>query len=89
MKTHNMVRYSNRKVYSPELSKYLNLNDIRTLVQMGQAVRVTDYDTGRDWTRDVLSSVVGTLDLTPGQLTSIIRLQANALQQASQTQETM
>lgn len=71
-------KYSNRRLYDTSASKYVNLDELATLVRNGEEVEVVDAKSGADLTRPVLVQIVmevqGGLDLFPvGLLHRIIR----------------
>lgn len=78
MKTMNIKRYSNRKLYlvgdkENEIpSKYVTIKDLAQEVKSGTIVNVFDYKTGENITNSVLKSMVGTLDLENDVLISVI-----------------
>jgi polyhydroxyalkanoate synthesis repressor PhaR len=51
-------RYSNRKLYDVDASRYVTLDDIAEMVRRGEDVRVVDYATGGDLTAITLSQVI-------------------------------
>jgi polyhydroxyalkanoate synthesis repressor PhaR len=51
-------RYGNRRLYDTRSSTYVNLADVRTLVQEGRKIRVVDATTEEDVTRRVLTQIV-------------------------------
>lgn len=55
MKTHNLTKYGNRKLYSTKLSRYVNLKDIVAMVQANEDVRVNKYVGNEDVTALTLS----------------------------------
>lgn len=52
-----IIRYSNRKLYSTNLSQYVTLSDIHSMVKSGTQVQVTDKATRADITEKTLSQV--------------------------------
>lgn len=71
-------KYSNRRLYDTDASRYVNLDELAALVRGGEDVRVVDAKSGDDLTRQVLVQIVmelqGGLDLFPvGLLHRIIR----------------
>ncbi len=55
MKSVIIKRYSNRKLYDTDAKKFITLNDIANLLNMGKDVKVVDKDTGKDVTSHVLA----------------------------------
>lgn len=51
-------KYGNRRLYDTAGSRYVNLDDLATLVRKGQEVRVVDAKTGRDLTRVTLTQII-------------------------------
>jgi polyhydroxyalkanoate synthesis repressor PhaR len=71
-------KYENRRLYDTEASRYVNLDDIATMVRNGAPVTVEDGPTGRDLTRETLLQVLlaseGGPELLPvGMLRRVIR----------------
>jgi polyhydroxyalkanoate synthesis repressor PhaR len=82
-------KYSNRRLYDTNQSKYIKLEDLATIVQSGTDIRVVDAKSGADLSRQVLTQVIleqqDRLDVIPIDLLhSIIRAQGT-LQQAPLT----
>lgn len=53
-----IVKYSNRKLYSNTLKKYVNLTYVLDVVKGGQDVVVKDYVTGTDITSQTLTTAL-------------------------------
>ena len=51
-------KYGNRRLYDTAGSRYVNLDDLATLVRKGQEVRVVAAKTGRDLTRVTLTQII-------------------------------
>jgi polyhydroxyalkanoate synthesis repressor PhaR len=51
-------RYSNRKLYDVDASRYITLDDIAELVRQGVEVKVVDYASGADLTALTLTQVI-------------------------------
>jgi len=51
-------KYGNRRLYDTATSRYINLEEIATLVRDGKEVRVVDAKTGQDLTRVTLTQIV-------------------------------
>ena len=71
-------KYGNRRLYDTTDSKYVNLDDLATILRRGEDIRVVDATSEADLTREVLLQVVldlhGGLDFLPaGLLRRIIR----------------
>lgn len=51
-------KYANRRLYNTGSSSYVTLEDLASLVQVGQVFTVTDAKTGEDITRAVLTQII-------------------------------
>jgi polyhydroxyalkanoate synthesis repressor PhaR len=51
-------KYGNRRLYDTSASRYVNLEEIATLVRHGKEVRVVDAKTGEDLTRVTLTQII-------------------------------
>src|SRR4029077_10390978 len=55
-------KYANRRYYDATHSRHLTLDEIRSLIQQGYDLRVTDAKTGADITAQVLTQIILELD---------------------------
>jgi polyhydroxyalkanoate synthesis repressor PhaR len=73
-------KYVNRRLYDTSESRYVNLEDLRRVINTGGEIRVVDQSTGREITTTVLLQIIGDVErsgaplLTPDFLSSLIRL---------------
>jgi polyhydroxyalkanoate synthesis repressor PhaR len=51
-------KYGNRRLYDTSASRYVNLNEIATLVRNGKQVQVVDAKSGEDLTRVTLTQII-------------------------------
>ena len=51
-------KYGNRRLYDTSTSRYINLEEIATLIRNGKEVRVVDAKTGEDLTRVTLTQII-------------------------------
>jgi polyhydroxyalkanoate synthesis regulator protein len=58
-----ITKYKNRKLYSKELSKYVNLNYLLDLVNTNSSFLVLEHNTKKDVTNNTLSEAI--LKLNP------------------------
>lgn len=56
MKT--IKRYPNRKLYDLDRKRYVTLDDIATMIQDGEDVKVVDHETNEDLTSVTLSQII-------------------------------
>lgn len=59
-------KYSNRRMYDTESSRYVNLEEVAALVRGGQEIQVLDAKTGEDLTRHVLTQIIVEESREPG-----------------------
>ncbi len=55
-------KYSNRRLYDMESSKYVTLEDICAMVKKGVIFQVVDAKTGEDLTRTILTQIIFELE---------------------------
>lgn len=70
---HSFKKYSNRKIYSQESSKYVTLGQIIDLIKSGNEVEIISHKTGEDITSEALKEALTLLDLNLDKITLIIR----------------
>ena len=51
-------KYANRRLYDTERSRYVNLEELATMIKAGSEVQIVDADSGADLTREVLLQIV-------------------------------
>ena len=51
-------KYGNRRLYDTAGSRYVNLDDLASLVRQGKDLRVVDAKTGQDLTRVILTQII-------------------------------
>jgi polyhydroxyalkanoate synthesis repressor PhaR len=56
-------KYTNRKLYNPETTKYITLDQLIMLMKNGQKVQVIDHLSGLDITNETLKACVARLNL--------------------------
>jgi len=56
MKT--IKRYPNRKLYDLDRKRYVTLDNIATMIQEGEDIKVIDHETGEDLTSVTLSQII-------------------------------
>lgn len=86
MATHIIRKYANRRLYDPEASRHVTLDEVRAMVVAGDRVRVEDARTGEDITRSVLLQIImereeaGRPLLSADLLEKLIRFYGGAMQ---------
>ena len=51
-------RYANRKLYDPQQSQYVTLEELEEMIRAGREITVTDATTGEDLTAMVLAQII-------------------------------
>jgi polyhydroxyalkanoate synthesis repressor PhaR len=80
-------KYANRRLYDPQASRHVTLDDLRKLIAQGQRLKVIDDKSGEDLTRSILLQIIasqeqfGTPVLSTQLLEAIIRFYGNPIQQ--------
>ncbi len=79
-------KYSNRRLYDTEESRYVTLTEVRTLIVSGVEIQVVDVVSGEDITRQILIQIIfeqeagGQPMFTKELLTQMIRFYGGAFQ---------
>jgi len=55
-------KYANRRLYNTEISSYVTLDDLCTMVKEGEEFVVLDAKTGEDLTKNVLTQIIFELE---------------------------
>lgn len=80
-------KYSNRRLYDPETSSHITLDQVRDLIVAGERVKVEDAKTGEDITRSILLQIIvereeaGRPLLSADLLEQLIRFYGGAMQE--------
>ena len=75
-------KYVNRRLYDTAESRYVNLEDLRRVINAGGEIRVVDQASGKEITTTVLLQIIGEAErsgaplLTADFLSALIRLSA-------------
>ena len=51
-------RYSNRKLYDTQTSRYVTLAQIAAIIRTGDDIQVVDKDTGKDLTAATMAQII-------------------------------
>ena len=70
---HSFKKYSNRKIYSQESSRYVTLTEIVELIKMGDEVEIISHKTGEEITTEALTEALTILKLDLSKMISIIK----------------
>src|SRR4029079_5693270 len=81
-----LKKYPNRRLYDTEISSYITLADVKSMVLKGIDFEVRDAKTGEDLTRSILLQIIleeetgGVPIFSTSTLAQIIRFYGNAMQ---------
>lgn len=87
MSTRVIRKYSNRRLYDPETSSHITLDQVRDLIVSGERVKIEDAKTGEDITRSILLQIIvereeaGRPLLSADLLEQLIRFYGGAMQE--------
>lgn len=87
MSTRVIRKYSNRRLYDPETSSHITLDQVRELIVSGERVKIEDAKTGEDITRTILLQIIvereeaGRPLLSADLLEQLIRFYGGAMQE--------
>lgn len=87
MKIRVIRKYANRRLYDPETSSHVTLDQVRDMIVAGERVRVEDVKTGEDLTRSILLQIIvereeaGRPLLSADLLEQLIRFYGGAMQE--------
>ncbi len=56
--TYVIKRYANRKLYDPQASRYVTLEELADMIRAGREISVMDVTTGEDLTSVVLAQII-------------------------------
>lgn len=68
-----IIRYSNRKLYSKSLKKYVNQAYLIDLVKLDSNFQVLQHDTNNDITANILVSCLGDIEVKKSQVVQLIK----------------
>ena len=81
-----LKKYPNRRLYDTQLSSYITLADVKTMVLSGERFEVRDAKTGEDLTRSILLQIIleeetgGVPIFSAPMLSQLIRFYGHAMQ---------
>jgi polyhydroxyalkanoate synthesis repressor PhaR len=85
--TRVIKKYANRRLYDTSRSRYITLNDLKSLIVSGESIRVVDAKSRENITREVLLQLVAEQEslgrpiLSEAVLTALVRFYGHPLQQ--------
>lgn len=53
-----LIKYENRKIYSKDVNRHVNLDEILEAVKDGEVLRIIEHRTDRDVTSEVLNQAI-------------------------------
>ena len=72
-KTFYITYYKNRKLYSQDASRYVNLAECKDLIDQGYAVKFIAHKSGQDVTEQCLKEMLCKFSISPELLVKLIR----------------
>lgn len=75
--TYEIRYYKNRKLYSPDASRYVNLKECKDLIDAGHIVKFVDHKTGKDVTEHCLKEMICKFSVSQDLLIRLIRRSTN------------
>jgi polyhydroxyalkanoate synthesis repressor PhaR len=68
----HIKKYNNRKLYDTSTSKYVNLDEVKTLILEGHNVVIEDRETGADITAETLARILAEVTVKEIQVSSAL-----------------
>jgi len=72
-----LIKYKNRKIYSQELKRYVNLSELIDQVKKGVDFSVQSYENGEDVTNEVLKQCLLNVNVNTHNLLDMIQKGSN------------
>lgn len=73
MKTIHITYYKNRKLYSQDASRYVNLQDCKEILDAGYAIKFTAHKSGEDVTEHCLKELICKCDISSKVLLKLLQ----------------
>lgn len=73
MKRAKITYYKNRKLYSHDASRYVNLKECKDLIDAGYDVQFVSHETGEDVTEQCLKELIVKCDVSTKELLGLLR----------------
>lgn len=67
-----LIKYKNRKIYSPNLKRYVTLNEVVEGIRNGEEITIRAHETNADVTDDTLKQCLLLSNLNRNDLINII-----------------
>jgi polyhydroxyalkanoate synthesis regulator protein len=70
---YTITYYKNRKLYSHDASRYVNLRECKDLIDAGHAVKFLEHNTGRDVTEHCLKEMLCKFSISSESLIKLLK----------------
>jgi polyhydroxyalkanoate synthesis regulator protein len=67
-----LIKYKNRKIYSPDIKRYVNLDEITSMIKQGEKISIRAYETNWEVTNEVLKQCLVNLNVNQNDLINLI-----------------
>jgi polyhydroxyalkanoate synthesis regulator protein len=67
-----LIKYKNRKIYSPDIKRYVNLDEITSMIKQGEKISIRAYETNGEVTNEVLKQCLVNLNVNQNDLINLI-----------------
>lgn len=71
--TYTITYYKNRKLYSHDASRYVNLQECKDLIDAGHSVKFLEHTTGRDVTEHCLKEMLCKFSVSSESLIKLLK----------------
>jgi polyhydroxyalkanoate synthesis regulator protein len=71
--TYTITYYKNRKLYSHDASRYVNLRECKDLIDEGYTVKFVAHKTGQDVTEQCLKEMICKFPVSPELLVKLLK----------------
>jgi polyhydroxyalkanoate synthesis regulator protein len=70
---YTITYYKNRKLYSHDASRYVNLRECKDLIDAGHSVKFLEHNTGRDMTEHCLKEMLCKFSISSESLIKLLK----------------
>ncbi len=67
-----LIKYKNRKIYSPDIKRYVNLDEITSMIKQGEKITIRAHETNGEVTNEVLKQCLVNLNVNQNDLINLI-----------------
>ncbi len=70
---YTITYYKNRKLYSHDASRYVNLRECKDLIDAGHSIKFLEHNTGRDMTEHCLKEMLCKFSISSESLIKLLK----------------